>query len=364
MNKKIFGILCTVLLILLGVYVTTKQDTSTSAVVPANNTRVIVDQLGRNVTIPANPERIVCLQHHSLDILLELQAGDKLVGVIDKWESLVSPELGEIYPPLKDLPKPGDLKSVNIEALSKLNPDVVLVTHYIDKSIIDKIEKMGIPVVAISLYKAEYEEASKLNPALKDPDKAYTEGFVEGVTLLGDIVGKKEKAAELIAYTLKNRELVTNRLANLAPEEKKVHAYMANPDMYTYGTGKYMGVMMQRAGTHNVAENIKGYAQVTMEQILSWNPDVVFVQSRYNNLADEIKTNPSWQNIKAVQNGKVLIAPEYTKPWGHPCPESMALGELWLAKTFHPELFTDIDIAQKVNEFYTTFYGVPYTGKI
>ena len=324
--------------------------------------REITDQLGRKVTIPAHPQRIVCLQHHSLDILLELQAGDKLVGVVDKWENLVSPELGEIYPRLKELPTPGDLKTVNIEALSKLQPDVVLVTHYMDKGLIEKIEKMGIPVVAISLYKAEYEEASKLNPKLKDPDKAYTEGFIEGVKLLGDIVEKPEKAQELIDYTLQNRKMVEERLAAVSTNAQPVRVYMANPDMYTYGTGKYMGVMMKRAGVENVAENVNGYAQVTMEQILTWNPAVIFVQSRYSGLADEIRSNPAWKNIDALQKGAVLIAPEYTKPWGHPCPESMALGELWMAKTFHPEAFQDIQMQEKVNEFYQKFYGVPYKG--
>jgi iron complex transport system substrate-binding protein len=364
LKKKYVWISCIILLLVGGVFFANKQQVANPVNTTETSTRTIVDQLGRTVTIPKEPKRIVCLQHHTLDIILELQAGDKLVGVVNKWQSLVSPELGEIYPRLKELPTPGDLKSVNVEELSKLNPDLVLVTHYIDKSVIDKIEKMGIPVVAISLYKAEYEEAAKLNPQLKNPDKAYTEGFVEGVTLIGNIVGKEDKATELINYTLKNRELVTTRLASMAKDTKPVTAYMANPDMYTYGTGKYVGTMMERAGTHNVAENIDGYSQVTMEQIMQWNPEVIFVQSRYEKLVDEIRTNPSWQNIAAVKNGKVLVAPEYTKPWGHPCPESMALGELWLAKTFYPQQFADIDMKQKVNEFYTKFYGVPYTGKL
>ncbi|WP_215830727.1 ABC transporter substrate-binding protein [Pelorhabdus rhamnosifermentans] len=352
-----------IILVIVGLFFVNKHQT-TPAASALSDTRTIVDQLGRTVTIPKEPKRIVCLEHHTLDIILELQAGDKLVGVIDKWPNLVSPELGDIYPKLKELPMPGDLTTVNIEALSKLNPDVVLVTHYMDKSVIDKIEKMGIPVVAISLYQAEYEEASKLNPQLKDPDKAYTEGFVTGVTLIGNIVGKEAKAAELIDYTLKNRELVSTRLAGRSKDAKRVTAYMANPDMYTYGTGKYMGVMMERAGTHNVAETINGYSQVTLEQVMQWNPEIIFVQSRYAKLANEIRTSPAWQNIAAVKNGKVLVAPEYTKPWGHPCPESMALGELWLAKTFYPQLFADIDMKQKVNEFYTEFYGVPYTGQL
>ena len=325
-------------------------------------TRTIVDQLGKTVTIPQDPKRIVVLQHHTLDIILELQAGDKLVGVVNKWQSLVSPSLGEIYPRLKELPTPGDLETVNQEALTKLNPDLVLVTHYMPKNVIEQIEKLGIPVVAISLYRADYEQAAKLNPQLTDPDKAYTEGFKEGVKLIGEIVGKQQKADELVEYALKNREIVKQRLSTVAPADK-ISCYMANPNLYTYGTGKYTGVIMDRAGGRNVAEAVNGYKQVTMEQIMDWNPQVIFVQDRYEKVAQEIKTGAAWQDISAVKNGRVYIAPEYAKPWGHPCPESLALGELWLAKKLYPDKFADIDLQKTVNDFYSRFYGVPYTGQ-
>ena len=47
---------------------------------------VITDQLGRTVRIPPKVERVVCLQHHTLNIILELGRGDKLVGVVEKWQ--------------------------------------------------------------------------------------------------------------------------------------------------------------------------------------------------------------------------------------------------------------------------------------
>ncbi|QDR79463.1 ABC transporter substrate-binding protein [Sporomusa termitida] len=359
MTKRTMVLGCILLLIIAGGFLgITKQQTAVPGLQAA--TRTVVDQLGRTVIIPAEPQRIVCLQHHTLDIILELQAGDKLVGVINKWQNLISPRLSDIYPRLKDLPTPGDLETVNLEALTNLNPDLVLVTHYMPKNVIEQIEKLGIPVIAISLYKADYEQASKLNPKLKDPDNAYTEGFKEGVALIGSVVGREQKAAELVDYTLKSRELVKTRLSGLVGQ--RVSSYMANPDMYTYGTGKYTQVIIERAGGRNVAEEIDGYKQVTMEQIMKWNPEVIFVQDRYKKVAAEIRTNPAWQEIDAVKNDRVYVAPEYAKPWGHPCPESMALGELWLAKKLHPEKFSDIDLQEKANDFYITFYGVPYTG--
>ena len=327
----------------------------------ADTSRQVKDQLGREVTLPENVERIVCLEHHALDIILELQAGDKLVGVLQKWNQRLA-GADRIYPRLKDLSTPGDLQSVNMEELLKLDPDVVIVTHYAPKEMWEPIEKAGIPVVLLSFYVADLEEASKLNPNLKDPDKAYTEGMKQAVLILGDVLGKQDQAEALVSFIEEKRTLVAQHLAAV-PEDARIRCYMANPELHTYGTGKYTGVIMDRAGGKNVAAEIKGYQQVSMEQILLWDPEVIFVQARYVNLLDDIANSSPWQQTSAVRNDRVYLSPEYVKPWGHPCPESFALGELWMAKKLYPEQFEDVDMAAMVDEFYRTFYGVPYQGE-
>ena len=324
--------------------------------------RVIVDQLGRSVEIPQKPQRVVCLMHHALDITLELQAGDRLVGVLKDWEKLLFPAIKDIYPPLAKLPTPGTLTEVNMEELLKLNPDLVIVTHYFPADAMKKIEKAGIPVVAISLYVADFEQASRLNPKLKNPDKAYTVGMKQGVTLLGEIYGKEEMAKKLNDFVQTKRYLVGDKLSKI-DDSKKITCYMANPDLQTYGSGKYVGVIMDKAGGINVARDISGYKAVNMEQIIAWNPQVIFIQDRYaQKVYPEITKSPLWAGISAVKNKKVYITPEYVKPWGHPCPESMALGELWMAKKLYPNLFKEIDMNKEVQGFYRTFYGVPYKG--
>lgn len=325
--------------------------------------RVVVDQLGRSIVIPQKVERVVCLMHHALDITIELHAGDRLVGIMRNWEGLLFPGLGDIYPKLRELPQIGTLTEVNMEELLKANPDLVIVTHYFPQETLKKIEAAGIPVVAVSLYQAEFEEASKLNPTLKNPDRAYTVGMKMGVGLLGEIYGKEREAKALNEFVAKKRAIVGDKLSRI-PENKRISCYMANPDLHTYGSGKYVGVIMERAGGINVAREIEGYKAVNMEQVLKWDPQVIFVQDRYaEKVMPEILKGEAWKPIKAVKTHRVYETPEYVKPWGHPCPESMALGELWMAKKLYPERFREIDIDKVVQEFYKTFYGVPYKGK-
>ena len=325
--------------------------------------RVVVDQLGRKVLIPQKVERVVCLMHHALDITLELQAGDRLVGIMKNWEGLLFPGIADIYPPIRKLPQVGTLTEVNMEELLKTNPDLVIVTHYFPQDTLKKIEAAGIPVVAVSLYQAGVEEASKLNPKLKNPDRAYTIGMRIGVGLLGEIYGREREAKRLNEFVAEKRAIIGDKLSAI-PENQKITCYMANPDLYTYGSGKYVGVIMDRAGGINVAREISGFKAVNMEQILEWDPQVIFVQDRYaQKVMPEITKGAAWAPIRAVREHRVYVTPEYVKPWGHPCPESMALGELWMAKKLYPEHFKDVDIDKTVQEFYKTFYGIPYQGK-
>lgn len=321
--------------------------------------RTITDQLGRTVKIPPKVERVVCLQHHTLDIILELGQGGKLVGVVDRWQALLGNYIAKVYPRLKELPAPGGLNEINVEAVAALEPDVVFVAHQLPQPFIDKLEQLGIPTVVLSFYIADREQASTINPQLVDPDAAYAQGLPQAIRLIAQVVGAEKRGEDLIAFMNDNRVLVQKTLKSVAPKDR-IRVYMANPDMYTYGTGKYVGVAMNRAGAHNVAEEVDGYKQVNVEQVAKWNPDVIFVQSRYAPVLDQIRKDPAWRGISAVKNGRLLIAPEYTKPWGHPCPESMALGELWLAKQLYPKQFERIDLDGMVQKFYRTFYEIDY----
>jgi iron complex transport system substrate-binding protein len=360
-DRKVIGIIISLLLVSV-VAISGCIHTDMSNVAPGvsdNKTHVIVDQLGRNVTVPVNVSRVVSLHHHTIDIMLELHAGDLLIGVQKSWKENLGPNITKIYPRLATLPTPGDLTESNLEELISMHPDVVFVPHQMPQKEIEKIQNAGIPTIAIACYDAEYEEASKLNPNLTNPDKAYNEGMKHAISIIGETIGKEKEADDLIAYTYKNRDLVINRTSSI-PENERVKVYNANPDMYTYGTGKYTGVMIDRAGGLNVAENISGYKQVSMEQVIRWNPDIIIIQDRYANESDRIKNDTQWAPINAVKNNKIVITPEYVKPWGHPTPESMALGELWMGKLLYPDKFSDIDLDAMVSEFYKKFYNSKY----
>ncbi|MGB3539981.1 MAG: ABC transporter substrate-binding protein [Mesorhizobium sp.] len=321
--------------------------------------RDVTDQVGNKVTIPDTISRAVVLEHHALDVIVQLDAQSQLAGVMRDWQKQLGKGFTRLAPGMEKLPEPGDLKTVNIEELLSLKPDVVIVTHYAPEDMLKQIRDAGVPVVQVAFFAAPPEESKKLNPVLTDEKKSYWDGLVGAVNLIGDIFGKQEKAHELIAAMTRGRELVDQRTANL-PEQGRTTLYMANPDLTTYGSGKYTGVIMDQGGGLNVARTVHGYGKVTMEQILAWDPDVIIVQGRYEPVAKEIRSDPAWQPVAAVRNDRIYVTPEYVKPWGHPVPESIALGEIWMAKVLHPDLFKDVDMDKIAQEFYRTFYRTNY----
>jgi len=322
--------------------------------------RVVTDQLGKQVTIPDVVNRVVVLDHHSLNIVNELNGMSKVVGVLSSWRKRLGKNYVRLAPMLDKMPMPGDLKSVNIESILALKPDVVIVTHFLPKEFITQMEKMHIPVVAISLFRASADQIKKFNPTLKEVANTYDNGLYDSVTLIGKVLNHEKEAKELIAYTKKGQ-------ANFAKMMKKVDlshptkVFMARPNMFTYGSGKYVGMMLKRVGALNVAAaNIKGYQQVSMENVLAWDPSVILIQSRYASVYKQIKDNRHWDAVSAVKNNRVYVMPEYAKAWGHAMPESLAVGELWMAKQLYPSVFKDVDTHKLANDFYKKFYRTTY----
>ncbi|WP_158784117.1 ABC transporter substrate-binding protein [Pantoea sp. BAV 3049] len=324
--------------------------------------RQVTDQLGRQVSIPDRVNRVVVLQHQTLNLLVQLDATKTMVGILGNWKQQLGDGYQRLVPKLTSLPTLGDLTHVDLEKLVALHPQVVFVTNYAPQEMIDQIQHLGIAVIAISLRAGDEKQENRLNPQLQDEEQAYNQGLKDGIRLIGTVVNHQKQAEDLIGATFSQRQETSDRLKSI-PAAQKIRVYMANPDLTTYGSGKYTGLMMAHAGAMNVAAaTVKGYKQVSMEQILAWNPQVIFVQDRYPRVIDEINQQPAWKAVDAVKHHRVYLMPEYAKAWGYPMPEALALGELWMAKKLYPEKFSDIDMQKKADSWYQRFYRTHYVG--
>lgn len=321
--------------------------------------RIVTDQMNRQITLPNEVNRVIVLQHQTLNIINQIGAANKVVGVLESWKKNLGDGYQRLMPGIENLPTPGDLKSVNYEAILALKPDVVFVANYIDKEYINKLTELGVPVVVVSFFVNSKKGANTVNIEFENPEKSYDEGLYQGIELIGEILGKNKNAKELIEYVKASQEELKT-ITSKIPSNSKIKIYMANPNFTTYGSGKYTGIIFNRAGGVNVAEKeFKGYKEISKEKFIDLNPEVIFIQDRYPQVADELKDS-SIKSVAAIKNNRIYMMPEYAKAWGYPTPEAMALGEFWVAKKLYPEILKDFNLDKKVDEYYKKFYRTNY----
>jgi iron complex transport system substrate-binding protein len=140
--------------------------------------------------------------------------------------------------------------------------------------------------------------------------------------------------------------------------------YLAYTDMlHGYGAKSDMIEVIELAGGHLVSESLEGSSniEVTAEQLISWNPDYVFVShagssgnASAEDAINEALGSGQFGNINAVKNDNIFATPEGVFFWDAGIQKILYL--VYIAKTIHPELFEDIDLKEYLVDFYQRFF--------
>ena len=307
--------------------------------------RTITDSFGRELRVPSQIKSVIS-SYPPITTIVYMLAPNALVG----WN--FKPDIRNMPKKYHHLPITGGwfgLWSGNYETMLDVRPDVVLYgtgsekARKSDLAIIEERQaKFGaVPVAGI------------LNAAhILKVDRA--------VSLLGEILQKQEKAEALIKEHKKALDLIRQRLADL-PESRKVRVYYAEgpKGLLTDPEGSRHSVLISLCGGINIAKcEIKpgmGQTEVSMEQVLEWNPDVIITENP--KFFNAIYKNPIWGRIAAVKGRKVYLTPRGPFCWfDRPPGASNIPGMYWTAKRLHPELFEDLDLNAITRDFYRDFY--------
>ena len=298
----------------------------------------IIDMAGRNVSVSTNPGSVASITF-SATLQIYMLAPDKLLG----WNSELAPEQKRYIPAkYQNLPVVGGGKQdANYESFLTLNPDVIFTGHAESDGSIDKIQqKFGeVPVVDV-------EDDNNIN------------NIIPSIKFTGDVLGEQKKADELITFYNNVSSQVNTTVSKIPENEKKRVYYARDPTgLQTDPDGGSHTKLIQMCGGVNVV-NVpltKGSAQVSMEQVLEWNPDVIIASDP--TFYQKVFSDPVWQNVKAVKDKQVYLAPNTPFNWfeGPPGVNSI-IGIPWTAKVLYPDRFKDMDIKNLTKYFYSNFY--------
>ena len=216
----------------------------------AQATISVQDGTGQTVTIPHEIHKVVALTPHAAELAYSAGAGSKLVGVTQESD----------YPePVKSLPKIGSYVQINLEAIIKLKPDLVIAWQDGGQApLIQALRKAGIPVF-MSHPLAPQDIATEIHAL----------GVLNGTPNIA-----KQNTAPFRLY------LQTLAQSPKTPAVNSVFLVGYNP-IYAISNNSFLGKMLQMCGANNVFGHIQQPAFTLNPEALLQQPlQVAFISGK------------------------------------------------------------------------------------
>ena len=319
----------------------------TPSTVDTVGSKNVTDMINRSVEIPASVSNVVATSPPMTTVLYMI-APDKLKAVNFQWtddEMKYVPNQYQNYPVIGGWYGTQD---GSYEEFIASEPDVVI--ESIDEggdgdasTVKERQEKFGtIPVIAVK-------------------DTTNVEKIGESITFMGEVVGAQDKAKELNDFNDKYLSIVKEKSSKLSDSDKKTVYYAEGDDgLQTNPSNSTHGQLIDLVGGVNVADSVSqanttSGVQVSIEQVLSWNPDIIITTDPefYASVYD----NPNWAKLDAVKNKEVYLSPQSPFKWfDRPVGANMIIGVPWTAKVIYPDDYKDINMVDVTKEFYSNFY--------
>ncbi|MGH8699543.1 MAG: iron ABC transporter substrate-binding protein [Burkholderiales bacterium] len=306
----------------------------------AQGTRPFIDGAGRKVVLPQRVERIYAAGPPA-SILVFAVAPDKLIGWTSAWREAERPFIARRY---ADLPTLGRLtgrgNTANVEVVLQAKPDFIIDYGTVSPtlaSLADRVqEQTGIPYVLLD----------------GDFDR-----MIEAIRQVGQIAQEETRAAALAKYAQDTLSDIARRVAKVPANQRPRVYYGRGPQGLNTGlAGSISAEFIEQLGAVNVAAELGrgGLVQVSIEQVLRWNPDVVItIDPNFFALAAR---HPLWRELPAIKAGRLHLAPNLPFGWiDFPPSVNRLIGLRWLARILYPDAFPE-DLRPIVRDFYTRCY--------
>lgn len=315
-------------------------------------TRVVDDELGQ-ITVPAESKRIATTAPAYTTAVLLLGGADKLVALEDNYGK--NEWIKGKYPQLANLPVVFSGNEVNMEELTKQDPDLVIYASRYGENNLKQLQDLGIATV--SSPKGSDKQGNKI-----DQLRARQ-------VYLGEVIGgvQLDKAKKYSEEYLAIRSEIEAKTASIPETERPTVVQLSGAgDSLQANNGSAIGQELitlaggvnAGAGATGESKGPSGQTKIDPEQLLSWNPELLLVDS--TKIRDSIKSDPVLSGLKAVQNNNIIVIPNGAMAWAYNGPEEY-LNMYFFAKAVHPELFKDVDMEARTKAFYKEYFGFDLT---
>lgn len=265
----------------------TAEETGTPEESESGYPLTVTDLLGREVEIPAKPEKVVAISPTGVELVYAV--GETVVGrsatATYPPEAEQATDIGTAYQPSYD-------------TILSLEPDLVVADSVIHagQDYQQALEQLGVPVIFAGAE--SYQDV------------------LDAVALMGEVFDAKDKADELIAEIEQARD---DARAAIEGKNLAAVAMIAGRDQTLYAAkeSSYVGDLLKEVGFENPAASqpdsgpFPGYSTLAPEKLIEFNPDIIFTISPGSQagaplLSTLIPQMPPFAGLKAVQSNAVV----------------------------------------------------------
>ena len=340
-NKKILVTLIAVIAVVAVVAGYIGISTS----VPGTGNTIITDMLGRSVHVPGQIDKVAAISPPTTNLVYML-APDKLEG----WNSNLTNDSRKYMPEkYQNLPVVGGwfgTTTGNPETFLSLSPDVILYDVNVMGNNSQSIDSMQQKMGSISVVGMK----SSTNIT----------NYTPAIQFIGKLMGETEQANKLVSFYSNVSQNVSSTVSNM-PDDQKVKVYYAegSAGLQTDPSGSQHSQLINFCGGINVAQvplkQGMGMSEVSMEQVLAWNPEIIITNDKQ--FYAGVYSNSSWQDVQAVKDKKIYLAPTSPIGWfDRPPGVNTIIGIPWTAKALYPDKFKNLNMTRLTKEFYADFY--------
>ncbi|GAV22784.1 iron ABC transporter substrate-binding protein [Carboxydothermus pertinax] len=343
------GIFILILALIIGLtYFGVGSKTKAATKKVTTKTLVVTDLAGRKITLKQPVKRVVAIGPGALRLVSYVDGAARIVGVeaIEKQPNAKPYILA--YPQLQKLPtigQGGPDTQPDPEKILTVKPDVIFVVQLLDKAGADRLQQqVKVPVVVLNYGQAGFFDDTAL----------------KSINLIGKILGKEKRAQELQNYVQKIKSDLAKRIGKAKSPKVYVGAVSFKGARGFESTqGSHPILKMVKA--QNVADGLgkQGAITVDREQILLWDPEVVFIDEGGLSLVKEDyrKNSSFYLSLTAFKKNKVYGLLPYNSY--NTNIETAFADAYYVAKVIYPTAFAGVDPVKKADEIYKFFLGKP-----
>lgn len=240
----------------------------------------ITDDAGSEHILSDTKKRLVSLMPHSTELLFEIGAGDLIVGAV---------EYSDFPEAAKSIPRVGGYSALNIEAILALQPDMILAWPEGNRG-------------------RELEKLKDLNLPLFVSDPRDFHDIARAMAYLGTITGRRQGAQQAIERFNQRYQKLKKDYSSQKPLQ--VFYQVWNAPLMSQNGDTFISRAIELCGGKNIFADLPmANPQVSIEAILTENPDVIVASGMGQARPEWLDDWRQYKTLQAVQNNHLVHIP-------------------------------------------------------